>query len=156
MKRATYVLAVSTFLVLPILGYSAPFKVYPGAKLYDIEEPKQTEGVSNFSKVSKTPKVIIFTTNDFFENVVAFYRGIAREYRIPGREGRSVRLSTGQEIKEAYFILDNAADITSSNHWIKIQRPYLDKGRKGDLFYGKYEKIREITAIIEEDKRSYP
>jgi hypothetical protein len=153
MKRATYVLAVSIFFVLPILGYSAAFKVYPGAKLYDIEEPKQSEVVS---KMSKIPKVIIFTTNDFFENVVAFYRGIAREYRVPDMERRPVKLSSGQELKEAYFILDDATDIMTSKHWIKIQRPYVDKGRRGDPLYGKYEKIREVTAIIEEDKRSYP
>jgi len=153
MKRATYVFALTILFVLPILGYSASFKVYPGARLYDVVESKQPEAIN---KTSKTQKVIIFMTDDLFENVVAFYRGTAREYRIPGREGRSIRLSSGQELKEAYFILDDGADIMTSKHWIKIQRPYLDRGRTGDPFYGKYERIREVTAIIEEDKRSYP
>lgn len=153
MKRATYALALTILFVLPILGYSASFKVYPGARLYDVVESKQPEAIN---KTSKTQKVIIFMTDDLFENVVAFYRGTAREYRIPGREGRSIRLSSGQELKEAYFILDDGADIMTSKHWIKIQRPYLDRGRTGDPFYGKYERIREVTAIIEEDKRSYP
>ena len=108
------------------------------------------------TKMSKPPKVIIFTTNDLFENVVAFYRGIAKEYRMPGMGGRSMKLSSGQELKEAYFIFDNAGDLGTSKHWIKIQRPYLSRARTSEGFQGKYEKIRDVTAIIEEDKRSYP
>jgi hypothetical protein len=106
--------------------------------------------------MSKGLKIIIFTTNDFFENVVAFYRGIAREYRMPGMAGRSTKLSSGQELKEAYFIFDDAADIMTSKHWIKIQRPYLVRGRTKEGFQGRYETVREVTAIIEEDKRTYP
>jgi len=106
--------------------------------------------------MSKAPEVIIFTTNDFFENVVAFYRSIAREYRMPGGEGKSMRLSSGQELKETYFILDEAGDIMTSKHWIKIQRPYLGKDQTGKGFHEKYGAVREVTAIIVEDKRSYP
>jgi hypothetical protein len=152
-KGIIWILAAVMLLCLPALGFSASFKVYPGAKLEDNYEIKQSEIEA---KMSKVRKVIIFTTNDFFENVVAFYRGIAREYRMPGTGGKPMKLSSGQELKEAYFIFDSAADLSTSKHWIKIQRPYLDKGRSGGSFYGKYEKIREVTAIIEEDKRSYP
>jgi hypothetical protein len=106
--------------------------------------------------MSKTPKVIIFTTKDFFENVVAFYQGIAREYRMPGSGGKPMKLSSGQEFREAYFILDDAGDIMTSKHWIKIQRPYLSRERTKEGFKGKYGTAREVTAIIEEDKRSYP
>jgi len=67
-----------------------------------------------------------------------------------------VKLSSGQELKEAYFIFDNATDLTTSKHWIKVQRPSVDKGRRGNPLYGKYEKIREVTAIVEEDERGYP
>lgn len=154
MKRGIIrILAIVMLLALPAPGFSASFKVYPGAKLEDVYETKQSEIEA---KTSKAPKVTIFTTNDFFENVVAFYRGIAREYRMPGTEGKPMKLSSGQELKEAYFIFDNAADLSTSKHWVKIQQPYLDKGRSGGSLYGKYEKIREVTAIIEEDKRSYP
>lgn len=139
-------------LLLSAIGFAASFVVYPGAKLEDIFEGKQS-GVGG--KKGKSPKIIIFTTNDFFENVVAFYRGNAREYRTPGG-GNPIKLPSGQELKEAYFILDNASDIMTSNHWIKIQRPYLARGQTGEGFQGKYEAVREVTAIIEEDKRSYP
>jgi hypothetical protein len=148
MKRAAYVLAFVMSFALPTLGFSASFKVYPGAKLEEIYEPKQPEVGGN---ASKAPKIMIFTTNDFFENVVAFYRGTAREYRIPGSGGKPTKLASGQELKEAYFILDDARDIMTSKHWIKIQRPYLGKGQSREGFHGK-----EVTAIIEEDKRSYP
>ena len=61
-------------------------------------------------------------------------------------------LSSGQELKEAYFIFDDAGDLSTSKHWVKIQRPYLGKGQSVE----KYGRAREATAIIEEDKRSYP
>ena len=152
LKRAAFFLTVAILFFLPAFGFSASLKVYPGARLEDVYESKKSEAGA---KMSNSPKVIIFTTNDLFENVVAFYRGIAREYRVPGMGRSPVKLSSGQEIKEAYFILDTAGDLSSSKHWIKIQRPYVDKGRPGDPLYGKYEKTRDVTAIIEEDKRSY-
>ena len=153
MKRGAYVLAfVMFFALLAGVCAGASFKVYPGAKVDGVYEVKQPEPGSNISKASKE---IVFTTIDPFESVVAFYSGIAREYRIPGRAGRAIKLFSGQEIKEAYFIFDNAADIMTSKHWIKIQRPYLGKDQAREAF-GKYSTTREVTAIIEEDKRSYP
>jgi len=153
MKKEIAILAFAILLCLPVLGFSSSFKVYPGAKLEDVYVPKQSETEAKFSKA---PKVIIFTTNDLFENVVAFYRGIGREYRMPGMGGKPMILSSGQELKEAYFIFDNATDLSTSKHWIKVQRPYLNRTLTREGFQGKYEKIRDVTAIIEEDKRSYP
>ena len=152
-KGIIWILAFGMLFALSAPGFSASFKVYPGAKLEDVYEAKQSEGGT---KMPNAPKVIIFTTNDLFENVVAFYRGIAREYRTPGMGGKSMKLSSGQELKEAYFIFDDAGDLGTSKHWIKIQRPYLGRARTSEGFQGKYEKIRDVTAIIEEDKRTYP
>ena len=151
-KRIIWILAFTTLFALPALGVSASFKVYPGAKLEDVYEVKQQPEPG---KILKASKEIVFTTNDPFESVVAFYSGIAREYRIPGRTGHAMKLFSGQELKEAYFIFDNAADIMTSKHWIMIQRPYLGKDQTKEAF-GKYATAREVTAIIEEDKRSYP
>ena len=50
-----------------------------------------------------------------------------------------MKLSSGQELKEAYFIFDNAADIMTSKHWIKIQRPYLGKEQTREAFQGRYD-----------------
>ena len=152
MKRTACALAFVMFFSLSAVVLAGSFKVYPGAKLEDIYTTKQS-GVD--SKMSKPLKIIIFTTNDFFENVVSFYRGNAREYRMPGG-GKPMKLSSGQELREAYFILDNAGDITTSEHWIKIQRPYLSRERTKEGFQGKYGAIRDVTAIIEEDRRSFP
>jgi hypothetical protein len=152
MKKRACAIGFMMVFALSAVVFAGVFKVYPGAKLDDIYEARQSEAGG---KMSKAPKVFIFTTSDPFESVVAFYSGIAREYRIPGRAGRAIKLFSGQEIKEAYFILDDAADIMTSKHWIKIQRPYLGKGQTREGFRGKYV-VREVTAIIEEDKRSYP
>ena len=147
------ILASVIFFALPAFGFSASFKVYPAAKLEDVYEAKQSEAGG---KISKAPKVIIFTTDDPFESVVAFYRGIAREYRMPGSTGKPIRLSSGEELKEAYFIFDDASDIMTSKHWIEIQRPYVSRERTREGLQGAYGAVREITAIIEQDKRSYP
>jgi len=153
MKRGAIIFAFLMFITLAGVVLAGSFKVYPGANLEEVYEGKQSEaGI----KTSKPPKMIIFTTNDFFENVVSFYRGTGREYRMPGTGGKSIRLSTGQELKEAYFILDDAIDITTSKHWIKIQRPYLVGSQTGEGSRGKFGTVRDVTAIIEEDKRTYP
>ena len=153
MKKGISILVLAILFGLPVLGFSASFKVYPGAKVEDVYEVKQSEIEA---KASKAAKVIIFTTNDLFENVVAFYQGIGKEYRMPGMGGKPVKLSSGQELKEAYFIFDNAPDLSTSKHWVKIQRPYLIRTQTSPGFQGKFEKTRDVTAIIEEDKRSYP
>jgi len=155
LKKGAYVFTFAVFFAWTVVASSGVFQIYPGAQLNDIYELKQPETGSN--KMSKAPKVFVFTTNDFFENVVAFYRGNAREYRMLGMVGKSMKLSSGQEFREAYFILDDASDIMTSKHWIKIQRPYLGKDQAGaGLLHERYGAIREITAIIVEDKRSYP
>ncbi len=152
-KGIICILVSVMLLALPAIGFSASFKVYPGARLEEVYEANQSETGANL--MSKAPKVIIFTTNDVFENVVAFYRGTGREYRMPGSSGKPMRLSSGQELKEAYFIFDDASDIMTSKHWVKIQRPYLGRSQTAGGS-GKYEAVREVTAIIEEDKRTYP
>lgn len=152
MKKGIWILVFAILFCLLRLGLSASFQVYPRAKLDGVYETKQPQPAGLPPKISKE---IVFTTPDPFESVVAFYSGIAREYKIPGRTGHATKLSSGQELKEAYFIFDTAGDIMTSNHWIKIQYPYLGKDQTKETF-GKYGTTREVTAIIEEDKRSYP
>jgi hypothetical protein len=153
MKRLVPFFAFVLVFILPAGIYAAGYKVYPGAKLEDIYKAEQPD---LGKRMPKTPKVIVFTTSNPFENVVAFYQGLGKEYRIPGSSGRPTKLSSGQELKEAYFIFDGAGDIMTSTHWIKIQRPYLSREKTKEGFQGRYGAIREVTAIIEEDKRSYP
>lgn len=154
MKKGIWILAFAVFFALSAPGLSAPFKVYPGARLEGVYETKQPEAPGKMAAAAKVER-ITFTTDDPFETVVAFYRTVAKEYRTPGGSGKPVRLSSGQELKEAYFILDGASDLSTSEHWIKIQRPYIDRDQTGGTSYGKYEKVKEVTAIIEEKKGSY-
>jgi hypothetical protein len=152
MKRIFSAMGCVIVVTLSVVISALAVQVYPGAKVedtYKIEQPEVG------GKVSKPHKIIVFTTNDFFENVVTFYRGIAREYRMPGKGINPTKLPSGQELKEAYFILDKASDITTSKHWIKIQRPYLGMGQQGPGARSGAA-VREVTGIIEEDKRSYP
>lgn len=154
MKRIAYTLAFFMVVSFSAVIFAETVPVYPGARLEDTYEIKQPDVGG---KASKPHKMIVFTTNDLFENVVAFYRGTAREYRMPGRGGNVSKLPSGQELKEAYFIFDKASDIMTSKHWIKIQRPYQGTGFPGDRFRsGKPGAIHEVTGIIEQDKRSYP
>jgi hypothetical protein len=153
MKTGAFILTFVIFFTFSTAVFAASFKVYPGARVEEVYEANPSE---TGAKMSKSPQVIIFTTNDFFENVVAFYRGTGREYRMPGSSGKPIKLPSGQELKEAYFIFDNAADIMTSKHWIKIQRPYLSRERTREGSLGRYEAVREVTAIIEEDKRTFP
>lgn len=90
----------------------------------------------------------IYVTPDAFEKVAAYYRGMAKEYSMPGREAKgSIKLPTGQELKEAYFIFDAAADIGTSKLWAKVQRPYIGaiKFEGGTV---RYEDVRDVTAIV--------
>ncbi len=153
MKSAAYVLAIWMFFASPADILAREFNVYPGARLEDVYDASQPD---TGGKMSKAPKVIVFTTGDSFESVVSFYRGIGREYRVSGGTGKPMKLPSGQEFREAYFIFDNAIDLSTSKHWVRIQRPYLGREQTGVNFQGIHRPARDLTAIIEEDRRSYP
>lgn len=152
MKSLFRILITTIALILPAILFAAGFQVYPGAKLEDVYESGQP---GPGTKMTQGPKVVVFTTSDSFESVVIFYRGLGREYRVPGG-GKPMKLPSGREFKEAYFVFDSAADIMTSKHWIKIQRPYLGSGQIRGGTYAKQTDVREVTAIIEEDRRTYP
>ena len=108
MKTGAFILTFVMFFTLPALGFSASFKVYPGARVEEVYEANQSE---TGAKMSKSPKVIIFTTNDFFENVVAFYRGTGREYRMPGSSGKPTNSLQDRNLKKP--ILSSTTQPTS-------------------------------------------
>jgi hypothetical protein len=77
---------------------------------------------------------------------VAFYKGFAKEYRMPGMPG-GVKLPTGQEMQQTFLILDGAADITTSKRWVTVQHPFIGSvDFKGGA--PEYSDIRDITAIV--------
>lgn len=128
---------------------AAEFKPYPGSKI----DNKATKDATELLKQSgMAGKATIYTTNDSFEKVHAFYKGIAKEYKMPGERGVK-KLPSGQELREAYFIFDGAADIMSSKLWIKVQRPYIGSMEMGKDFQVKYKDVRDVTAITVSEQK---
>ena len=128
----TIILLLATALfssMLSSISFAAAFKVYPGAKLDD-RATRDTNGPGSISKKK------VYTTNDSLDKVAAFYKGIAKEYVMPGtsRKGPQAR----------FFIFDNGKDLSDSKQWIKVQRPALGL-YKEDV---KTMKTRDITVII--------
>lgn len=122
---------------------AAQFKPYPGATV-DSKASKEAADIAKEAGI--TGKTTIYTTRDSFEKVYAFYKGMAKEYKMP-REGGPQKLPSGQELREAYFIFDGAKDISVSKLWIKIQRPYVGSVEIGKDFQVRYKDIRDVTAV---------
>jgi hypothetical protein len=71
------------------------------------------------------PKATIYVNGDSYEKVYSFYKGVGKEYQMPGVSGKTTKLPSGKELKSAFFIFDGAKDLMSSKLWAKIQRPYI-------------------------------
>ena len=126
---ALFGIALGMFLTatdLPCLAQA--FKPYPGSKLD--EKGSRAASATNPSKQSD-----VYTTDDAFDKVYAFYKGLYQEYTMRGIP----RLPSGQQIKWAFFILDGAQDFSKSKYWMKIQRPYVGGADGKD--------IRDLTVI---------
>lgn len=125
------------------------FKVYPGATKYTPPDTERTREAAKALPPGMTST--IYTTNDSFEKVAAFYKNLGKEYKMPGaRTGR--KLPSGQELKEMYLIFDGAADIMASKTWAKVQRPFIgDVDLKGGV--PQYMDVRDLTTIIVAEKK---
>ncbi|MBI4795401.1 MAG: hypothetical protein HY790_06115 [Deltaproteobacteria bacterium] len=145
--RIFAVLAGLTFLVAAG-ALAADFKPYPGTRVDEAATRQAREAVAQSPLQSMEMVPTIYLTNDPFEKVAAFYRGLAREYKMPGRQDRGPqKLPGGQELKEAYFIFDGAKDLVTSRRWAKVQRPYIG-GLKMVGRTPQYQDVREVTVII--------
>ncbi len=137
---AIAVLAVTTVMA------GQGFKIYPGASKYTPPDTKETREVMKALPPGTTSTV--YLSNDSFEKVVAFYKGFAREYTMPGMpKGR--KLPSGQELKQTYFIFDGAKDLTTSKSWAQVQRPFI--GSIDDNL--EYHDIRDMTVITVSQKK---
>jgi hypothetical protein len=125
------------------------FKPYPGATKYTPPDTKETREAMKALPPGTTGTT--YTTNDSFEKVVAFYKGIGKEYKMPGMRGGG-KLPTGQEMKQTFLIFDGAADIMTSKSWAKVQHPFIGSvDFKGGA--PEYHDIRDITAIVLTEKK---
>lgn len=156
MKRTVYVVLLLMSFAFASHVVAAEFKIYPGATI----DQKATKDATEVLKQSgMTGRATIYTTSDAFEKVVAFYKGMAKEWQMPRGEGEEApKLRAGGVLRETYFIFDGAKDITTAKLWIKIQRPYFGKMKASMSPNPKYaedmyEDIRNVTAVtVSEDK----
>lgn len=149
MKRAA-ILALLISFALSTVIFAAEFKPYPGLK---IDARATREATEILKKAGMTGKAAIYTTGDPFEKVYAFYKGTAKEYKMPRMPGEEApKLRSGGVLKEAYFIFDGAKDIATSKLWIKIQRPSIGKMKaplppNPKFVEDIYDDIRDISVV---------
>jgi hypothetical protein len=145
-KKLSYVSLLMVF-VFSSLAFAAEFKPYPDSRA-DEKATQEANQMAAGSKMGKAPKSTIYTASDSFEKVFDFYKGMAKEFKMPHqKEGKVKKLPSGQELKEAYFIFDGAGDLMGSKLWIKVQRPYIGRV-KMEGYQPKYEDVRDVTAIV--------
>ncbi len=130
------------FLLLSSVALAQTARPYPGAKIDDAATSQARAAAASDPGV----EVTVYTTNDDFEKVYKYFKSSpAKEYKVIG--ARTRKLPTGQEMKDAFFILDDAATIVGSKKWIKIQRPYI--GQFGLAKIGaRKEDVRDVTAVV--------
>jgi hypothetical protein len=136
-------------LVWTIAAPAADFKPYPGAGVDEAvtREARQAAAQSPLHPPGVVPT--IYLTDAPFEKVAAFYRGLGREYQMPGSKDRGPqKLPGGRELKEGFFIFDGAKDLVTSRSWAKVQRPFVG-GVKMAGSTPQYQDIREVTVIIQ-------
>ncbi len=127
------------------------FKPYPGATEYS---PPETEETKQFvSQLRPGTSITAYFTNDPFDKVVAFYRGIGKEYTTP--KLKPARLPNGQPIQTTFLIFDGAADPLHSRNWARIQHPFIGSiSQKGAT--PEYKDVRDVTAIVVTVRKPVP
>lgn len=140
MTKRVYPSTVLVLLSLCTLALGQEFKRYRGAKI----DTAATEEAKRLAATDPGLEVTVYVTADPFEKVCAFYRNAGHEYHMLGKRTR--KLPTGQELRDAFFLLDDAKDLVSSRMWVKIQRPYIGAGlARGD---SSAVDVRDVTAIV--------
>lgn len=140
MTKWVYRLTIPVLLSLSSLALGQEFKRYRAAKI----DQTATEEAMRLAVTDPGLEVTVYVTADPFEKVYAFYKNAAREYHMLGKRTR--KLPTGQELRDAFFLLDDAKDLVTSKMWVKIQRPYIGAGlaRGGNS----PSDVRDVTAIV--------
>ncbi len=104
------------------------FKPYAGSKLDE-------KGSREASAAAPGKQSEVYTTGDAFDKVLAFYKGLYKEFAMRG----APKLPSGQQVQWAFFILDGGKNLSDSKYWMKIQRPYVG-GTDG-------RDVRDVTVI---------
>ena len=83
-----FILAICMVFALASLAVTEEFKVYPGARL---DEMLTKDAAEMAAKAKLAMKPSIYVTDDSFEKVLAFYKGIGEEYQTPLQKEGSCR-----------------------------------------------------------------
>lgn len=130
---------------------AADFKLYPGAVKYTPPDTEQNREFTNALRPGQT--VTAYFTHDSFDQVLAFYRGFAREYANPRMTTR--KLPNGEEIRKAFLILDGAPDVERSRSWVSIQHPFTGQVTM-QAGVPQYSDVREVTEIVYMERKPMP
>jgi len=122
------------FLALGTTVVAQGFKQYPGSRLDE-------EAGAQASSSSRKVKCEVYTTSDNYDKIYAFYKRLYREFVAPFPKPQ---LPSGGEVRWAFFILDGGTDFAHSQHWLKIQWPYIGTIGDGDL---DFKDIRDLSVI---------
>ena len=89
--------------------------------------------------------ITAYISNDSYEKVVAFYRGIGKDYT-PNQKRAPPQLPHGQRLRKTFVILDGSVDLESSKNWVAVQHPFFGAV---SLSGGKpqYNDVRDATEI---------
>lgn len=68
---------------------------------------------------------------------------------MPGMPTKGRKLSTGQELKQAYFRFDGAKDLGTSKSWAPVQRPFIRS--MGPAM--EPQDVRDVTVITITQKK---
>jgi hypothetical protein len=139
MTKRVYRLIILVLLSLPAVAFGQEFKRYRGAKI----DQAATTDAQRLAATDPGLDVTVYVTADSFDKVYIFYKSAAREYRMLGKRVR--KLPTGQELRDAFFLLDDSKDLVNSKMWVKIQRPYIGAGLARGASPAE---VRDVTAIV--------
>jgi len=132
MKRfANHMLTLGALMALTsAAGIAQELKLFPGSHLDEAASSEASKTVPG--KESK-----VYTTSESFEKVLAFYKSLYKQDTSMPPAGP--KLSSGQQIQWAFFIIDSGTKLSNSNYWMKIQHPLVG-GTDG-------KDIRDVTVI---------
>ena len=149
MLRPRFAIALLLFLALAEGAAAEGVKLYPGATKYTPPETEQTKQFND--SLRPGVKITAYFTNDAFDKVVEFYGGIGKQFTAP-KAPAPQKLPSGQELQKAFVIFDGAADLTSSNSWVRIQHPFIGS-ISSDAGQPEYHDIRDVTEIVVTEKK---
>jgi len=111
-------------------GIAQELKRFPGSQLDD-------KASREASQTAPGKESQVYTTFESFDKVFAFYKALYKQDTTMRSSGP--KLSSGQQVQWAFFIIDGGASMRDSKNWMKVQRPYVGGADGSD--------IRNVTLI---------